>query len=258
MAGNEKISAMTAATAPLTGGETMAGVQAGVNVKISAANMMDVLLSGSQTISLGTHNGNIAITAGAVGTGSTTLTLTAGGGGTATVQGGPIGGNADLRGGNNAAGAAGSANVVAGNGTTGATARLTAGDGSAGAGGPVDISGGNGTGGNGGGITIQGGSGNLGGPVQVNAGVSTAGNGNAVELVAGSASAGSGGTGGGIIVDLGAGDGAGAKGVLDIEHGTSTTGAAAGTLTNCTKAGDPAGYLQVTINGIVSHIPFWQ
>lgn len=37
-----------------------------------------------------------------------------------------------------------------------------------------------------------------------------------------------------------------------------TNGAQAGTLTNTPTAGNPAGFLQITINGTTSYIPYWQ
>lgn len=43
-----------------------------------------------------------------------------------------------------------------------------------------------------------------------------------------------------------------------INGATKTDGAQTGTLTNAPTAGNPAGYLKVTINGTTSYIPFWQ
>jgi len=37
-----------------------------------------------------------------------------------------------------------------------------------------------------------------------------------------------------------------------------TGGTHAGTLTNSHTVGNPAGYLEVYINGTLSYIPFWQ
>ena len=46
-------------------------------------------------------------------------------------------------------------------------------------------------------------------------------------------------------------------GLITLANQTTTTGAAGGTLTNCPTAGNPTGYLQVSINGSIGKIPYW-
>ena len=47
-------------------------------------------------------------------------------------------------------------------------------------------------------------------------------------------------------------------GTVSLPNVTTSTGSAAGTLSNAPTAGNPAGYLQVTINGTLSYLPYWQ
>lgn len=46
-------------------------------------------------------------------------------------------------------------------------------------------------------------------------------------------------------------------GLITLTNQTTTVGAAAGTLTNAPTAGNPTGYLQVSINGVTGKIPYW-
>lgn len=52
--------------------------------------------------------------------------------------------------------------------------------------------------------------------------------------------------------------GASATTPTHVINGAHTTGAQAATITNSPTAGNPAGFLTVTINGTTSYIPYWQ
>jgi len=51
--------------------------------------------------------------------------------------------------------------------------------------------------------------------------------------------------------------GAAATTPTHVINGAHTTGAATSTLTNSPKAGNPTGWLELTINGTLSYVPFW-
>lgn len=57
----------------------------------------------------------------------------------------------------------------------------------------------------------------------------------------------------GIVAELGTGSAA-----VNVRFNTSTTtGGSTGTLTNCPAAGNPTGYVQISVNGTTGKIPYW-